>query len=1089
MKILYKSLILVTVLGLINLSGSAQSNRSSELWKKTNSTSVTSTKLNRNVRPKQSEVYKLNISGLEQLLINAPKRNELQSRQALIISFPIAGSAMQEFKVIETPILHPTLAAKYPMIKTYTAQGIDDPTATMKISITQFGFHGIIFSGQHSTNYIDAYTYDRSTCIVYDRNSIQGQKRAFECLTDDPSEELPSLRNNVAGVLNDTDDQLLRTYRLALSCTAEYGNIFGTTPGSEKADIQAAMAISMNRVNGVYERDLAVTMEFIPNNDTIIYFGSTGADPWTNNWNSTTQTVIDTRVGSANYDIGHNFNTTGGGNAGCIACVCTNGSKGSAYTGSNNPVGDPFDIDYVAHEMGHQFGGFHTMNTCSRSGSGTTEVEAASGSSIMGYAGICGTNIQSNSDDDFNYVNVRDMSANVQPGGNSNCGFTAALINNPPTADAGLDYTIPKSTTYVLEGTATDADGLLSLTYNWSQNDPEQSPGNAAPQSTYAVGPLYRPLRPSISPNRYMPNINTIVSNSLANTWEVTPSVARTMDFSFIVRDNDLLGGQTASDLMTVTVDGSSGPFIVTSQGTVDTLFAGSSEIVTWNVAGTNSGAVNATNVDIFLSSDGGYTYPLVLATGVPNTGSANIIVPVVQTDSARIMVRGSGNIFFDINNANLRIESAPFVMAFSNVSTDICPPNDAVYNFVYNTYNSFGDTVTFSIANLPAGASATFNPTTAVNNGTPVTLTITGLTSANIGTFGISVTGTSATETKTNNISLNVINPSPSIAVLTTPVNGASGITSNTTLNWNASIDPGVTYDVDLATDASFTTIINSYTGLTTNSVAISGLLSSTEYFWRVRAFNICASAILSSTNSFTTNSCSVLPSVSVPVTVDPNGPNTVTSTLTISSTGTITDLNLVDLVGTHSYMSDLTFNLIGPTGISVELFGGICGMDDDYDLSLDDAAAPGAIPCPPIGSGTYQPANALSVFNGTDQQGVWTLEIVDGFNLDGGDLNGWGLELCTSSSVGIQNYSANSAISLYPNPTKDLVNLTVYSKSSDNAICTIVNYLGQAVAELNIKTNQNNELHVGNLVEGLYFMTINVDDKISSQKLMIKK
>ncbi|HIA06134.1 MAG TPA: propanediol utilization protein, partial [Flavobacteriales bacterium] len=226
-----------------------------------------------------------------------------------------------------------------------------------------------------------------------------------------------SLNKSISGGIKSqsANDQIFRTFRLALSCTAEYGNFFANT-GTELADIQAAMAVTMNRVNGVYEIDLSVTMQLVSNNDLIIYWGSTNSDPWTNEWNNTTQTEIDNKIGNSNYDIGHNFNTTGGGNAGCISCVCTSGQKGSGYTGGSNPVGDPFDIDYVAHEMGHQFGGYHTMNTCSRSGSGQTEVEPASGSSIMGYAGICGTNVQNNSDAHFNYVNIRDMTANIQTG-------------------------------------------------------------------------------------------------------------------------------------------------------------------------------------------------------------------------------------------------------------------------------------------------------------------------------------------------------------------------------------------------------------------------------------------------------------------------------------------------------------------------------------------------------------------------------------------------------------------------------------------------------------------------------------------------
>ena len=269
------------------------------------------------------------------------------------------------------------------------------------------------------------------------------------------------------------------------------------------------MALTINRVNTVYEIDLGIQLQFVANNDAVIYFGSTTADPWSNEWNTKTAQTIDAAIGVNNYDIGHNFNANSGGNAGCIGCVCLSNSqssthKGRGYTGRSNPTGDPFDIDYVAHEMGHQFGGYHTQsNSSCRSGSGSTEVEPGSGSSIMGYAGICAADVQDHSDAHFNYVNVRDISANIKIGGNSTCAQIVTTTNSPPTANAGADYTIPKSTAFILEGTATDANGTASLTYNWSQNDPENPNSNDAPLSTRTQGPMYRSILPTTSPNRY----------------------------------------------------------------------------------------------------------------------------------------------------------------------------------------------------------------------------------------------------------------------------------------------------------------------------------------------------------------------------------------------------------------------------------------------------------------------------------------------------------------------------------------------------------------------------------------------------------
>lgn len=1081
---------LVSLFLLLSFSLSAENN-TERFWKPVSSESLNAMpKVRRNSSPSVAHYYQLNLAELKSALQNAPVRGEFNGQSQLIMSFPMANGNFEKFRVMESPIMHPVLAAKYPMIKTYCAQGIDDPTATMRFSVTQFGLHTFTLSGRTSTNYMDPYTEDRLNYIVYNKESLGGPTDDFKCFTLEV-EHLPSGRNGVAGVANNTDDQMLRTFRLALSCNAEYGNIFATTPGSEVADIMAQMTISMNRVNGVYERDLAITMQFIPNNDLLIFYGNTGTDPWNGEYNNTTAQTIDALIGVPNYDIGHNFNTSGGGNAGCIACVCeVNGSqhKGSGYTGSSNPTGDAFDIDYVAHEMGHQFGGYHTMNTCSRSGSGTTEVEPASASSIMGYAGICPTDVQPHSDDDFTWVNVRDISENVQTG-TGTCAAITNLTNQPPTADAGNDYVIPKGTAYILEGTATDPDGLASLTYNWCQNDPEQSPGNAAPQPTYTVGPLYRAIRPQPSPNRYMPNLRSVILNNLVPTWEVTPSVARDMSFSFIVRDNDVSGGQTASDLMNVTVD-NAGPFVVTSQNTATTWNAGSSVTVTWNVAGTNAGNVNTPNVNIYLSLDSGYTYPYTLAANAPNNGSASVTVPAgATTTKGRVMVRGAGNIFYALNSAYITVQASEFVMNVSNASQNLCPPIDADYNFNYNTFLGFNETTTFSAAGNPAGTTVTFNPATAVTDGTPVLMTVSGLTAAMAGTYTVTITGTSATVTKSTDVTLNILEPSPAAAVLATPANAATGINAPATLTWNAVTGPNMLYDIEIATDAAFANIVSSATGLSNTSFIATGLASSTVYYWRVRAYTSCGSAPQSSVYSFTTSSCSANVSANVPVLISGTGTPTVTSTLTIALSGTINKVTVTGLVGVHTYMGDLTFTLTSPQNTTITLFGGICGSDENFDVNFDDAAPAGALPCPPIGGGTYQPQNALSAFNGQNPNGVWTLTVADGANIDGGSLNGWGLGICTNGPTGITTQSLSNLISIYPNPANENVTISCSGAANELYAVKIANNLGQLILETTVNANTKRTIDLKDFDAGVYFVTVGGNEKTETRKIIVTK
>lgn len=680
-------------------------------WQRTNSVKSNQKVIVPKEMPSSFDLYELDLSGLSASLQGSPVRGKLASRE-VTIQFPSVTGVFERYTIMETNTLHPDLQAKYPGIKSYAGKGIDDPSATIRFSVSQLGFHGMVMSGKTNMSYIDPYTEDKKIYKVYSRSSLNREEEDFQCLVDS---EIKSLDNPRKYTGHKTNDSKLRKYRLAIACTADYGNIFaGSGTNAQKtANILAQMNVTMTRVNGVYERDLAITMEIVPNNDQIIYFGATNSDPWTNEFNSTTQTVIDNAIGDANYDIGHLFlSTQDNGNAGCIGCVCTSGSKGSAFTARTNPTGDPFDIDYVAHEMGHQFGGYHVMNTCSRSGSGSTEVEPASGSTIMGYAGICSSNVQSNSDAYFAYVNIRDISNNIQNGVSSGCAQEINLSNNPPTANAGADYTIPRSTAFVLRGAGTDPDGDV-LTYCWEQNDPERAPGNGSPVSTWNRGPMFRSVEGTTSPNRYMPNLNDVIAGNLSPTWEVVPSVARTMEFALTVRDNAAGGGQTNDDLMTVTVNGSAGPFVVNAPNTAVTWNVGQSQTVTWDVAGTSSAPVSCANVNILLSTDGGLTYPITLAANTPNDGSQSITVPNNVSTTCRIMVEAADNIFYDISNANFSIEGAipctattPTGLAASGVTASTANLNwNAVSGATYDVRYRETGTSTWTV--IPSGGNA----------------------------------------------------------------------------------------------------------------------------------------------------------------------------------------------------------------------------------------------------------------------------------------------------------------------------------------------------------------------------------------------
>jgi hypothetical protein len=650
---------------------------------------------------------------------------------------------------------------------------------------------------------------------------------------------------------------------LALSATGEYTSFHGGTV----ALAQAAQATTMNRVNGVYEKDMAITMVIIANNDQIIYTNG-GSDPFTNGnagaMITQNQNNTDAVIGNGNYDIGHVFGTNSGGLAG-LGVVCSNSQKGRGVTGSSNPIGDPFDIDYVAHEMGHQFGANHTFNnSCSGNRNDATAVEPGSGSTIMAYAGICAPNVQNNSDDHFSGISLEEIGNEIMSGGHT-CEQITALSNNPPVVlSTNGNVTVPANTPFALTASVNDPDGD-PVTYNWEQMDNDIS--TQSPVATSTGGPNFRSYSSSTDPTRYFPNLPDLISGG-PFTWEVIPSVSRTMNFRVTVRDNAPgPGGCNDHSDVTVTTDANSGPFVVQYPSANGIVWTGlTSETVTWDVANTDVAPVACANVDILLSTDGGLTYPTVLATNVPNDGSQVVTVPNISTTTAIIMVICSNGTFFDISNNNFEITMSTFdySLSASPLTLNICQPDDAQFTVNVGSVGGFNDPVSLTVSGVPAGATSSFSVDPVTPTGTS-TLTISNTVAAAAGTYSITITGNSTTGTKTTDVTLVIASGAPSALTQLSPSNGATGVSIPTIFTWTASPETGVTYEIDIATDAAFASIVDQATGLAAPTHTSPSLATTTTYYWRVRAVTGCGTSPWSSTWSFGTNSCSSYASVDV--------------------------------------------------------------------------------------------------------------------------------------------------------------------------------------------------------------------------------
>jgi len=930
------------------------------------------------------------------------------------VALPLSNGKSLKFNFFERSNFAPELSKKYPNIKAFRGYSIEYPQIIAYMSSSPMGIDATVIDTESGKRtYIHEISSSDSRYVSYTEFDHSQEHEKLTCSTevgtqdqdldhDHGSKDHKKSFSSIQGISRLTqysDESQLSTFRIAVAANGQYTSYHG---GTVEAGLSAINTL-LTGLNFITETDIGIHLELIANNDLVVYTDS-DTDPFDdslNNANAVLQQTLDSTIGSGNYDVGHLFSGVGGGgNAGAIGSVCNSATKGSAWSASSQPRGTRF-VNLVAHEMGHQLGANHTFSMYSE-GTGVN-VEPASGTTIMSYAGTGYDDAAFYADNYYHNVSIAqaltyfdNQTCNV----NTDNGNSLPVVSPPGNT---LEYTIPIGTPFFLEASATDADPDDSLTYVWEQtNDGVVSSEVFGPDN--AQGAAFRSVLPSSEPIRYFPRQSSVLAGELTQpdpfpgaTWETLSLVPRSYLFVLTARDNSVGGGGVGFTNANVTVIDNGGAFAVTSQNLGNVYIAGSARTVTWNVGGTDEAPISTTAVNITMSVDGGQTYPYLLASAVPNNGSYEVTMPDVVTTTARIKVSPIGNVYYSVNTQDFSTTIDDIVLTVDQLDYGVCQGDSVISNILYETNTKYSDTAVFTAENVPDGMTVSFNPTSATQHNTSIAATFSSADNLSAAVYPIDVVATSPERTQRLTYQIQNFSREEFEEVsLNTPNNQSTLSRLYTTLEW-ASQANATSYEVQIASDESFDDILLTRE-VDGTSTEIRGLSRNTTYYWRVVPKNFCGSGSAGASFSFVTPNH--LAAADLPVAIFDNTTDvTYTSTLSVSENLRITDLN-VYLGISHTWPQDLTISMVGPSGQRIDLLNQPCGGDDDIDVIFDDELG-GEVVCsanPPSVSGVLRPASGnLSSFNEQSTKGNWILEVLDGYNLDGGTIDYFALEIET--------------------------------------------------------------------------------------------
>ena len=1027
-------------------------------WKSQKQDPILKSSLEREIIPDAYLNYKLDLTSLKQHLKSVASESDyMRSATSHNVELPMPNGVLETFEVFESSVMEPGISARYPSIRSYKAISKANPTVVGRFDIGHLGFHGAI-QGLEGQIYIDPYAAgDIENYIVYYTKDYHPEMDADiplcgstgDLLAGEHDHSLHAIKGKHSTKTVGGEPVPLRTYRMAIAGSNSWAN------RPQRRTLERCLSdinTSLNRLNLILENEASIRMLLVDDNDRIIFLDT---DPYVNpgqgreliNENTT---VLNSIIGANNYEIGHVYSICNdvGGIAGRPS-LCT-GRKGAGVTCFNGSNVNAVTVSIVAHEVGHQLSASHSFNQCDgQNESSGTAFEPGSGSTIMSYAGLCGSlNVQGNNDDYYHVGSLEEIYGYTRFNNTGDeCSGTVETGNHAPEVSIPIEggFFIPIGTPFELTGEASDPDGH-PMTYNGEQKNtgPLASLGNPIGNA-----PSFRSLYPDTTKTRVFPSLTNLVNNIPTQT-EVLPTTSRDFTFVFVARDQHPLGGTATWDEIKFKSTASAGPFVVSYPNLYEKFSYGDAIEVVWDVANTDQAPVSTEKVDILLSVDRGQTYPYVLAAGVDNDGAQDVILPAITTIQARIKVKATDNIFFDISNQNFEIAEpteATFVISENTFNQDVCLPNNAIYTFTTQGFLDYSEVITFSVKEgLPGTIDAAFSAAEIQpGESTTLTLNTSNLAGTNRIDFVVEATGADGKVIE-RNLTLNTTGTDFEFT-LDSPANGSSGLGLLPAFGWTEATD-ATAYLYELSLSPRFDDLVVSEVLSSTEKTSTATLDPSTVYYWRVKPFNSCNEAsnegysevFAFSTESF---SCAQFAPEGLPLTISSSGTGSYELTYNLTGTGTADDINVRDIVGTHSRNGDLRARLVAPSGNEVVLWDRKCFNQQNLSLSLDDESAQFFV-CPLGRGNTMRPENPLSTLDGEALSGSWKLLFDDTGGGNGGTITSANLEICSAVTLNPPELERNEPLNILKGAQVGIENnlllTTDNNNTADQLIYTLV-------------------------------------------------